>query len=141
MKTSKVFIGQALKQVRIIAGPIVEGLAAQVTAVAPVDQAQMIARPNVAAFAISSRGHRDDAVVGSLALFDDLVGQEPFRRDQRQIAHSRHGEIANARLVANLLVKGSTTVGAEIVKRLMRQVEKLQDRFEQTLQMPEAPIG
>src|SRR3977135_382228 len=94
---SKSLIGQALHQGRVMRRPFRALAAILRQRIAPVYQADVVAVPDVAAFSVSGRRNRNDAVVRPFFPSDNRMGQPPFRAVPAPGVAAGNRKIAEAR--------------------------------------------
>src|SRR3989442_1766356 len=125
----------------VIAGPIAPHAVPHRSLIRPVDEAQVIAVPDLRLLAVGGGSHRYESVILTLALGDDCVGEEPFHSQPGPATPPRDGEVAHTWGIRHLGVKGPATLRGQIEKRLVWHVEESEYRFQRAGEAAIPPVG
>src|SRR5262245_30650316 len=107
--------------------------------VGPVDETQVVAVPDFGALAVGRGGYRHDAVIGAFRLLDNAVRDVPARITPFALVPADDREIADPGSVGRLFVELPAARGGQVVKRLLRDVEQVEERLEDALEPADAP--
>src|SRR5437868_4489936 len=104
---SETLIRQAAQQRGILRSAVVVAVPQKLLPrTSPIDQADVVARPDLAVFTVFRRGHRHHAVVRTFRSGDNGVGKLPFWRPPTSFVATGDGKVANAGRIRDLLIKG-----------------------------------